>query len=74
MCTRIVLVLLAGVSCSAVASDTEELPDVELLEFLGSWDTEGDEWQEFFDNLPAIVDATSSGDEQNDRRMTGEPD
>jgi len=72
--SQIVLVLLAGVGGSAVASDAVELPDVELLEFLGSWDAEVDEWQEFFDSLPEIVDATSSSDEQNDRRMTGEPD
>lgn len=74
MRSQIVLALLAGVGGSAVASDAVELPDVELLEFLGSWDAEGDEWQEFFDNLPEIADATTSSEEQIDGRMTGEPD
>jgi len=50
------------------------LPDDELLEFLGSWEGEDGEWQEFFDNLPAIFDKALSVEEQNKRRMTGEPD
>ena len=74
MRSRIILALLAGVGWVAVASAEPELPDAELLEFLGSWEGEDGEWQEFFDNLPAISDAVPSVEEQNDRRMTGEPD
>jgi len=71
MRSRIILALLAGV---AVASAEPELPDAELLEFLGSWEGEDSEWQDFFDNVPAIFDTAPSVEIQNDRRMTGEPD
>jgi len=71
---RIVLILLAGAGCSALASDEPEPPDAALLEFLGSWEGEDDTWQAFFDSLPAIDDQVSSDEEQDDRRKTGEPD
>jgi len=74
MRSRIILALLAGVGWVAIASAEPELPDDELLEFLGSWEGEDGEWQEFFDNLPAIFDKALSVEEQNKRRMTGEPD
>jgi hypothetical protein len=74
MRSRIILALLAGVGWGAIASAEPELPDAELLEFLGSWEGEDGEWQEFFDNLPAIFDKALSVEEQNERRMTGEPD
>jgi hypothetical protein len=64
MYSRLVLVLFASIGCSAVASDESELPDAELLEFLGSWEGEENEWQEFFDSLPAIINETSSVDKQ----------
>jgi hypothetical protein len=64
MYARMVLLLFAGISCSAVANDELELPDAELLEFLGSWEGEDNEWQEFFDSLPAIINETSSVDQQ----------
>ncbi len=71
---RIILALLAGVGCNAVASDEPEPPDADLLEFLGSWEGEDGKWQEFFDNLPVIADDASSVEEQDDRRTNGEPD
>ena len=74
MRSRIILALLAGVGWVAVASAEPELPDAELLEFLGSWEGEDGEWQEFFDNLPVVSDAASSVEEQDRRSMTGEPD
>ena len=58
----LVLALVAGIGCSAAANDESELPDAELLEFLGSWEGEDNEWQEFFDSLPAINNETSSVD------------
>ncbi len=72
-CYRAFVALLAGAGCGAVLgadpglSDSEsdsQLPDGELLEFLGSWEGEEDEWQEFFDNLPAVLDDTSPINEQ----------
>jgi len=77
MRSHIMLALLAGAGCGAVASaepglpDTElpevELPGAELLEFLGGWEGEDDQWQEFFDSLPAIHETTSPGDEFDNR-------
>ena len=64
MYARVILVLVAGIGCSAVANDEPELPDAELLEFLGSWEGEDNEWQEFFDSLPAIINETLSVDKQ----------
>ncbi|RLA26203.1 MAG: hypothetical protein DRR11_20140 [Gammaproteobacteria bacterium] len=61
----LVMALIAGIGCNAVANDEPELPDAELLEFLGSWEGEDNEWQEFFDSLPAIINETSSVDKQN---------
>ncbi len=60
----LVMALVAGIGCSAEANDEPELPDAELLEFLGSWEGEDNEWQEFFDSLPAITNETSSVDKQ----------
>ena len=59
MYARMVLALVAGIGCSAAANDEPEVPDAELLEFLGSWEGEDNEWQEFFDSLPAINNETS---------------
>ncbi len=65
------LVLLVGASCGAAdtaLSDSEiELPGEELLEFLGGWEGENDEWQEFFDSLPAIRETASPGDSADER-------
>ena len=68
MFLRLVLALLAGSGCAAVMSAEPETPDAELLEFLGSWEGEDDEWQEFFDGLPVIADEEPSVD----RSETGE--
>lgn len=72
MRSRIILTLLAGVGCGAVTSAGPELPDAELLEFLGSWEGEDDEWQEFFDSLPgvfdpAVIDGGSPVEERDDQ-------
>ncbi len=61
---RCMLALLAGSGCGIVASaEPESLnidgPDIELLEFLGGWAGEDDEWQEFFDSLPYSYDEST---------------
>ena len=67
---RVMLALLAGSGCGIVTgagpglSDTDG-PDAELLEFLGSWAGEDDEWQDFFDSLPYTYDESL---------QTGEPE
>jgi len=74
------LALLAGSGSGIVASagpellDTEGLnidgPDAELLEFLGGWAGEDDEWQEFFDSLPYSNDeSTLARDSARDSAM-----
>lgn len=67
MRSRIILTLLVGVGCGAAGSAEPELPDAELLEFLGSWEGEGDEWQDFFDSMPDVIDAELPVDEQDDQ-------
>ena len=73
---RVMLALLAGSGCGIVTgagpelSDTDGLnidePDAELLEFLGSWAGEDDEWQAFFDSLPYTHDESlQAGEPEN---------
>ncbi|MDP6095877.1 MAG: hypothetical protein QGG67_07825 [Gammaproteobacteria bacterium] len=61
------LCLLATIigTLSAVSSGEmdEEVPDVELLEFLGSWEDQ-DDWQDFFDA------ATESDDDTLEEKTT----
>ena len=74
--SQLMLVLLVGAGCGVTASaGTElsdaglsdaELPGAELLEFLGGWEGEDGEWQEFFDSLPVIRETTSPGDGSDD--------
>jgi hypothetical protein len=61
------LALLAGAGCGVAVSAEPEPPEVELLEFLGSWEGDDEEWQKFFDSLPMIHDITSSDDVVDDR-------
>ncbi len=72
---------LAGLGmAAAVAADPEaELPDADLIEFLGSWEGEDDHWQAFVDSLPPAGEQGSG--EQNpddedftDRRDIDEPE
>ncbi len=67
MRARIVFALLAGVGCDVGAADEPEVPDAELLEFLGSWEGEDGEWQEFFDSLPELPEETVSIDAQDEQ-------
>jgi len=68
---RVMLALLAGSGCGIVTGAGPELsdtdgPDAELLEFLGSWAGEDDEWQEFFDSLPHTHDESlQAGEPEN---------
>ena len=53
------LALLAGcgIATGAEPESTDIAgPEAELLEFLGSWEGEDDEWQAFFDSLPDAYD------------------
>ena len=38
------MILLIGLNASKVQGTDQEQPSMELLEFLGSWETEGGEW------------------------------
>ncbi len=67
MRSRIILTLLVGVGCGAAGSAEPESPDAELLEFLGSWEGEGDEWLDFFDSMPDFIDEELPVDEQDDQ-------
>jgi len=68
------LVMLCGVTLAGTLWAADDDPDVELLEFLGSWEGEDDEWQEFFDSvaLPPTEDAADS--DMNDRSTQRDSD
>ena len=56
------VVLLCGVALGGAAWAVDDEADLELLEYLGSWDGEDDEWNEFFDSIPdeLVEDADDS--------------
>lgn len=75
----------AGLGMAAAMADDPDAatPDAELLEFLGSWEGQGDDWSAFVDSLPAAgepraVEQSASGIDDadgydaNDGRTTGE--
>ena len=45
------LVFVLLVSGAALADPAEELPDVEFLEYLGSWDGSDEDWMIFNDTV-----------------------
>jgi hypothetical protein len=53
--------MLSAVSSGAV---DEEVPDAELLEFLGSWENQ-DDWQDFFDAATESDDETLEDNKTN---------
>jgi hypothetical protein len=53
--------MLSAVSSGAM---DEEVPDVELLEFLGSWENQ-DDWQDFFDAATESDDETLEDNKTN---------
>ena len=59
-----VLGLLLG--CSLVLAADEELPDIEFLEYLGSWEESDEEWMLFDESVTAEVE------ERNDPAPEGE--
>jgi hypothetical protein len=66
--------VLGALLCSALAAvaaaDDPEEPDMELLEFLGIWDQEDDDWGEFVDLVTDMPDTettrSASRDDEND--------
>ena len=64
-----VLYSLVVVSGSALAEDEEELPDLEFLEYLGSWDESDEDWL-LFNELDAEP-AASEEQETNDAEPAG---
>jgi len=62
--------MLCGVLIAGVAGATDDEPDAELLEFLGGWEGEDDEWQEFFDSLPVALPDEAADSNTDDRSTT----
>lgn len=61
------LALLCGLALSGPAWAAD--PDAELIEFLGSWAEETEEWEEFFDSVPQeLLDNVE--DDKTDGRST----
>lgn len=61
--------MLVGLTIGGAGFAADDDVDMELLEYLGSWDGEDDEWHEFFDSLPQEL-AEASSDEKTDDRST----
>ena len=67
------LVVLWGLAgcCGAAAADDNELPDLEFLEYLGSWEGSDEEWLLFSEEGQAA--ATQEEMKRNDRMSDDAP-
>lgn len=65
----IMMCLIGGVSTifAEESTDAEQLPDLEMLEYLGSWETENGDW---FDPLQLFELAENSLNTVDERRRT----
>jgi hypothetical protein len=68
------LAAACGLAIAGAATASNDEPDVELLEYLGSWDGEDEKWHEFFDSLPAELAERAGDEETEDRSMESDPD
>jgi len=70
------LAMLCGltltVAAAAAAGDDE--PKLELLEYLGSWGGEDDEWHEFFDSVPSELAEDAEDMDTTDRSTERDSD
>ncbi|MFQ5636304.1 MAG: hypothetical protein ACE5G3_13365 [Gammaproteobacteria bacterium] len=62
-----ILAILCSLTPVGAALADEESPDTELLEFLGSWEGEDDEWQEFLASLPPSPPEEHADSDMDDR-------
>jgi len=63
------LALLCGLALTVPAWGSDVEPDAELIEFLGNWAEETEEWEKFFDSVPQeLLDNVE--DEESDGRST----
>ncbi len=62
-----IVATLFGLAIGGPGFATDDEADIELLEYLGSWEGDDDEWHEFFDSLPQEL-AEGAGDEETDDR------
>lgn len=69
-----IVALLCGLGLLGAAWATDDDPDEDLLIFLGSWDDDVDEWQEFFDSLPPELAEGDTNDDTNDRSTKSDSD
>ena len=69
-----VLCGLVSAGAGSAAAD-EELPDIEFLEYLGSWDASDEEWLLFDAEEPATAaqEQAPQNDRAADRASTGAP-
>lgn len=66
--------MLCGLTLGGAAPAADEEPDMDLLEYLGSWNGEDDEWHEFFDSVPPELAAEARDDDTQDRSAKRESD
>ncbi|MFW2405483.1 MAG: hypothetical protein ACN4GT_12010 [Gammaproteobacteria bacterium] len=63
------LALLCGLALTTPAWGSDAEPDAELIEFLGNWAEETEEWEKFFDSVPQEL-LDNIEDEESDGRST----
>jgi len=69
-----ILAMVCGLAMTITAVAEEDDPDAELIEFLGSWEGEDEEWQVFFDAVPEDFPEGLSERDMDDRRTKRESD
>lgn len=65
---------LCGLALTGPAWSADAEPDAELIEFLGSWAEETEEWEEFFDSVPPELLDNVEDDETDGRSTDSESD
>ena len=67
-------VVLCGLALTSTAWSAADEPDVELIEFLGSWVDETEDWEKFFDSIPQELVESELDGEQDGRSKERDSD
>jgi len=65
---------LAFAGATWAAADEPDTQFLELLEYLGSWNGDDDEWHEFFDSIPAELAEEANRSDTTDRSTDSDSD
>ncbi len=67
----IIPALLCGLMFTGMIRAADEEPDLELIEFLGSWEGENDQWQEFFDSVSQVQAPAPEQEQEQEQETVG---